>query len=185
MSEDAALKEDCEKLGEAIDHGTMGDIVAKHEKMILEYYKDVKKQSEKSFNTAKFTAIFGFGIIVFSLFYVLIFDGLSRFNIGNANANSAIDISKIGLISGCLIEFIAAISFVLYARGARQFSTFHICLERTHRYLLAFKIAKEAVGDNDKILRDLVCIMANAPMISEGQSAPQRPSLAPNKTEAE
>jgi hypothetical protein len=54
-----------------------------------------------------------------------------------------------------------------YARAAKQFGAFHICLERTHRYLVAFKIAEKINSSNrDKTLEELVCIMANAPMIT-------------------
>jgi hypothetical protein len=72
----------------------------------------------------------------------------------------------VGLVSGALMEFIAGVSFWLYSRGAKQFGAFHICLERTHRYLLAYKIADQIEDGKDQTLRDLVCIMANAPMIT-------------------
>ena len=71
-----------------------------------------------------------------------------------------------GLVSGALMEFVAGVSFWLYSRGAKQFGAFHICLERTHRYLLAYKIAEQIEDRKDETLRDLVCIMANAPMIT-------------------
>jgi hypothetical protein len=53
----------------------------------------------------------------------------------------------------------------LYKRVAEQFSAFHICLERTNRYLVAYKIVKETKGNIEQTLRDLACIMAKAPMI--------------------
>jgi hypothetical protein len=75
-------------------------------------------------------------------------------------------VGTIGTVSGVLIEFIAAIAFWLYARAARQFGAFHICLERTHRYLIAYKIADGMKENKDATFRDLVCIMANASMIT-------------------
>jgi hypothetical protein len=167
MSE-VSLEKACDQLGEAVDNGSMGAIVAKHEKMILGYYEDVKEQANKSFRVAQAAAVVGFAVIIFSLIYLLSFDAMNRFSIGNPRFDNVLTISSMSLISGALIEFIAAIAFVLYARGAKQFGAFHICLERTHRYLLAFKIAEEAGVDRDKIMGNLVCIMANAPMISAG-----------------
>jgi len=58
------------------------------------------------------------------------------------------------------------VSFWLYSRGAKQFGAFHICLERTHRYLLAYKIAEQIEDGKNETLRDLVCIMAHAAMIT-------------------
>jgi hypothetical protein len=78
----------------------------------------------------------------------------------------SLTVGGIGVVSGVLIEFIAAITFWLYSRVSSQFGAFHICLERTHRYLLAYKISEQIKGDRDATLRDLVCIMANAPMIT-------------------
>ena len=150
----------------------MGDIVAKHEKMILGYYQDVKEQANNSFFVAKWSAVVGFVVIIIGLLYLLIFDALARMGIPkNLNvSNGVMNVSYVSLISGGLIEFISAVAFVLYARGAKQFGAFHICLERTHRYLLAFKIAEQTGEERDKILGSLVCIMANAPMISPNGS---------------
>jgi hypothetical protein len=40
-SEAAQRHETCEALGQAVDGGTIGKILAKHEKLILHYYTDV------------------------------------------------------------------------------------------------------------------------------------------------
>jgi hypothetical protein len=79
---------------------------------------------------------------------------------------NSLTVEGIGIISGFFIEFIAVINFWLYSRVANQFGASHICLERTHRYLIAYKIAQQIETDKDKTLRDLVCIMAQAPMIT-------------------
>src|SRR5262249_4839470 len=76
------------------------------------------------------------------------------------------NVGAVGLIGGSLVEAIAGAQFVLYGRAARQFGAFHICLERTHRYLLAYKIADQIKVDKDQTLEKIVCIMANAPMIT-------------------
>jgi hypothetical protein len=158
----------CDELREAIDNGKMGDIVAKHEKLILQYYEDVQRQAKQSFNSAKFVAQIGFWVLIVTLTYALVFDALNRFQkVGLSMKGSSLTVAGVGVVSGILIESIAGINFWLYARGARQFSAFHICLERTHRYLLAYKIASEIKEDKDKTVASLVCIMANAPMITQ------------------
>ena len=59
----------------------------------------------------------------------------------------------------------------------KQFSAFHICLERTHRYLIAYKIADTIEHDKDETLQKLVCIMANAPMITSSEDYDYKESL--------
>ena len=71
-----------------------------------------------------------------------------------------------GVISGVLIEFIAGVNFWLYSKASKQFGAFHICLERTHRYLVAYKFAEETGSRKEIVLENLACIMASAPMIS-------------------
>lgn len=160
----------CEELREALEAGKLGDIVAKHEKLILHYYTDVQSQANKSFQSAMSVARWGFVVLIVTLVYALAFDTIARLTSGVGAAPSgsggSITVATVGVVSGILIEFIAAINFVLYARGARQFGAFHICLERTHRYLLAYKISEEIKGNRDEALRDLVCIMSNAPMVT-------------------
>jgi hypothetical protein len=42
----------CDQLAQAVDAGHVGEIVSKHEKLILDYYKDVLEQAQKSFASA-------------------------------------------------------------------------------------------------------------------------------------
>jgi hypothetical protein len=83
-----------------------------------------------------------------------------------AVGTGAIGVGTIGLIGSGLVEFIAGLQFVLYGRATRQFGAFHICLERTHRYLLAYEMTQQMDGDKDQTVEKIVCIMANAPMIT-------------------
>jgi hypothetical protein len=159
------MKKTCDEVGEAIDKGKIGEIVAKHEKLILQYYGDVQDQAKRSFDTALKFAKIGFGVLIGTLLWVLFFDVLARFQIGGMT-EASFKVASMGVVSGIFIEFIAAVAFVLYARGAKQFGAFHICLERTHRYLLAYKIAEQLGQKKEDTFRDLVCIMANAPMIT-------------------
>jgi hypothetical protein len=127
-------------------------------------FRDYAKQSCAS---AKVTALVGFLVLIVTWVYLLLFDALTRIQIhGFIMAEQPRAVVSMGLVSGALIEFIAAINFWLYARAAKQFGAFHICLERTHRYLVAYKIAKQMVHKKDETLESLVCIMANAPMIT-------------------
>lgn len=161
----------CDEIKDALDTGNVGEIVSKHEKLILDYYKDVLDQAQKSFASAKSVAWIGFGVLIVTVSYLLVIDALSHMVIpGFKVTEPSIKVGSIGVVSGALIEFIAGVNFVLYARASKQFGAFHICLERTHRYLVAYKIA-ESIGDKrDQTLKDLVCIMANAPMITSRQS---------------
>jgi hypothetical protein len=155
----------CHEVGLAINEGSLGEIVAKHEKLILKYYEDVQEQAIRSFNTARRTATVGFGILIATVVYVFLFDALHRVNIVPSALESP---AIIGVVSGALIEFIAGVTFLLYSQSAKQFSAFHICLERTHRYLIAYKMVEKMGAEKDDTLRDLVCIMASAPMIGQG-----------------
>lgn len=162
-----SMQRACEDLKDAIDAGEMGNIVAKHEALILHYYSDVQDQAKHSFMAAESVARIGFWVLIGALVYTLVFDALGRLQLVPPSAGSmSLTVAKVGTVSAALIEFIAAITFWLYARGAKQFSAFHICLERTHRYLLAYAIADQMTSNKDSALKDLACIMANAPMIT-------------------
>ena len=154
-------------LKHAVDEGKMGGITAPHEELILEYYNDVHEHVIESFRSAKRVAWIGFSVLIGTLCYKLVVDLLSRIgNIGPPTSNNWLTVSEFGLLSGTLIEFISAINFWLYARASKQFAAFHICLERTHRYLLTYLIAEQLNVNKENTLRDLVGIMANAPMIT-------------------
>jgi hypothetical protein len=169
-----AIQKACDGLGAAcLAEASLGDMVAKLETLILRYYEDVRCQANQSFVAAKRVAWAGFGILALTLVYALIIDALARFGKLAAPTDMSMTVAKVGIVSGVLIEFIAGVNFWLYSRGARQFGAFHICLERTHRYLLAYKIADEIEikGDRDGTLRNIACIMASAPMIARMDAA--------------
>jgi hypothetical protein len=170
LSRRVQMQRACDELNDAIDDGNMGGIVAKHQALISLYYNDVQDQAKQSFVTARSAARIGFLVLIAVLVYALIFDALGRLRIidplTTTGDDTSLTIAKIGVVSGALIEFIAAVAFWLYTRGAKQFSAFHICLERTHRYLLAYKIADQMETGKDQAFSALACIMANAPMIT-------------------
>ena len=153
----------CDDLRSALQ-GDIGEIVAKVEKMILAYYGDVQAQATKSFESAKVVSKIGFGVLIATVGYALLTDFIARFHMWGHGTDSgtSLTIGGIGIVSGFLIEFIAGVNFWLYGKASWQFSAFHICLERTHRYLIAYKIAAELRGNKDAAMEKLVCIMANA-----------------------
>ena len=150
-------------------NGDVGTMVETVQEMILAYYSDVGNQASDSFRSAKVMSALGFLLLSSTMIYIGIVDVVSRFNMLPINANySGMDVKTVGLWSGAIVEAIAATQFWLYGKATKQFGAFHICLERTHRYLLAYKIAdKINEGTRDQTLEKIVCIMANAPMISQ------------------
>jgi hypothetical protein len=157
----------CNELENALA-GNLAKTVSAHEKMILQYYQDVQQQATQSFEAAKKVAWVGFGVLIGTLVYVIVFDALAHLNMleDTSVPKNLLTVGGIGVVSGVLIEFIAAVNFWLYGRASKQFGAFHICLERTHRYLIAYKICEEMTEKKDETLQKIVCIMANAPMIT-------------------
>lgn len=166
----------CNQLEEALN-GNLAKTVSAHERMILQYYQDVQQQATQSFNAARVVAWVGFFVLIVTLLYALVFDALAQLHmldvpavtgnpVGAAVPKNLLTVGGIGVVSGVLIEFIAGVNFWLYGRAAKQFGAFHICLERTHRYLIAYKICEEMQTNKDETLQKIVCIMANAPMIT-------------------
>jgi hypothetical protein len=154
--------ERCKQLGKAVNSKDIGELVAVHEQQLLDYYSDVRRQLNASFIVATAIAIIGFLILI-------------RPAVSISEGTQAL--SDWETITGVLAQFISATVFWLYSRTAKQFGTFHIVLERSCRYLLGYLIADQTGKKkqiHDELLRDLVCIMANAPAINFPD---QRPSL--------
>jgi len=166
---EVADKAHCQELGFAINkEANVGDTVEKIQQLILRYYGDVRDQAKASFRSAEVLASFGFLLLVGTIGYVIWLDWMrhappSWF----MDKEGGMSVGTIGLIGGAVVEFIAATQFVMHGRTAKQFGAFHICLERTHRYLLAYKMAEQIKEEKDKTLEKIVCIMANAPMITQ------------------
>jgi hypothetical protein len=137
----------------------MQQMVALHLNLVDHYYSDVLKQANASFWCAVFFAASGFGVLVYTIYAVV-----------NPNTSNPVDVGTIGLVSGGLIEFISAIVFFIYRRATEQFNTFHLCLERAHRHVMAFLIDDMADGEDrekDGAKHQLAYIIANAPMIMQ------------------
>ena len=122
--------------------------------MMLDYYQDVRNQAQQSFLCALGAAIIG------TLFFV--------YAAGQSMSEPGIDNAYISLIAGALIQVISGISFYLYFRAARQFSSFHICLDRANRFMLANTLCEnlELADRKDVMRKELIKIIANAPMLT-------------------
>jgi len=184
----------CDALASAVDEGSLGEIVKTNQHLIMQYYKDVLDHVRRSFKIAQWAAIGGFSIFLLTLAYVFVVDwgyaheGLIAIK-QVVPKNSDLDVNKLetitkqlktiseehssmsavpwlGVISGAIVQLFATVAFVLYQKVADQFSAFHICLERTHRYLVAYKMVEKIKENKDEVLHDLIHTMANAPMIT-------------------
>jgi hypothetical protein len=91
--------------------------------MMLRYYQDVRYQALQSFWSALGAAIAGLVFFVCATSQAMSDDGRLR--------------SIVSVLAGALSQFIAGVNFYLYFKASRQFASFHICLERTNRFLLA------------------------------------------------
>lgn len=156
----------CEAVGKAIKKGDLGETVTAVQQLILCYYDNVRGQADESFQSAKRVALFGFVVLVVTVAYVIFMDLMVHTSTQFTQHAGGIGVGAIGLIGSAVIEVIAGVQFVLYGRATRQFGAFHICLERTHRYLLAYEMAERITTNKDETLEKIVCIMANAPMIT-------------------
>src|SRR5437868_4969469 len=90
-------EKDCEEVGVALDKGTLGDIVANHEKLILKYYKDVQQHAKQSFELARSIAWIGFFVLMGSMGCAIILDILFRFNMGVNVTEKSLTIGTVGL----------------------------------------------------------------------------------------
>jgi hypothetical protein len=148
------LERECEEVATA-KPGDTHHIASLMQQMSLHYYTDVRKQAQQSFRSALVAAAIGTLFFLIAAWY-----GMARNE--NAYANA-----WIGVVAGALTQVISAISFYLYGRAARQFATFHICLERTNRYLLANTLCENlGLPLRDKVRHELIGVISNAPMLT-------------------
>ena len=91
--------------------------------LINHYRRNVLQQARQSFVLALIAAVVGFIFFLGAIGFLF----LERPG----------SISLISLISGSLIEAIAAINFYLYGRTSRQLADFHAYLDRTCRFLVS------------------------------------------------
>jgi len=124
----APRQKSCDAMKVACDTGTLGEIVAANQKMILDYYGDVQGQARMSFNAACGAADIGFAVLIDSLIYAIRLESvhLPQMPDGITKITPSTLFAWVGVASGTIIEFIAYVSFRLYGQCSRQFSAFHI-----------------------------------------------------------
>jgi TRADD-N domain-containing protein len=139
----------CEQVAEAQSVSQIGAALSK---LTEAYYRDVLKQAKRSFAGALAASL-----VAASLFFI----GLNSAMHGAKTAN-------LSLAAGALVEVLAGINFYLYSRTSRQFSSFHICLERANRFLLVNAICDTLPqgGEQEAMRRRLIDAMLRAPMLT-------------------
>jgi hypothetical protein len=148
------LKAECEELARTRP-GDTHKMASLHQQMSLNYYQDVRRQAQQSFYSALVAAIVGTLFFLYAAWHMLPQNGSTSSN------------AYISLIAGALVQVISAINFYLYAKAARQFSGFHVCLERTNRYLLVNTLCENLSDEHkDKMRMEIIRVIANAPMLT-------------------
>lgn len=156
------LRKDCEGVAE-IAPGETQRMASLLSQMSLAYYADVRRQAQQSFLSALVAA--GIGTL---FFLYATYRGMESTG------------ATISLIAGALVQVISAINFFLYDRASRQFALFHICLERTNRFLLANSLCQnlDNLDRREEVRAELVKVVANAPMLML-DAASREPESAP------
>jgi hypothetical protein len=144
-----SLIAECNKIAKS-SPGDVQEIASVLQKMIVSYYGDVRRQSVLAFTAALVLEI----IAVFLFFYSAM----------KENTNGT---GNLGVISGLLIQIMTGVVFYLYSQSARQFGGFHICLERTNRFLLANAMV-EHLPEAERALKraEVITAVLNAPMLT-------------------
>jgi hypothetical protein len=127
-----ALRKSCQQLATA-PVGDTRQFACLFSQMNLRYYSDVLSQATNSFRFALGAAVAGVAFFIFAAWQMY------RSDKGG----------WISLIAGGLLQVISGTCFHLYGKASDQFATFHICLDRANRFVLANTIC-ENLGDRVK-----------------------------------
>jgi hypothetical protein len=153
--------------------GDVHKMASLHVQMILEYYQDVLEQAQRSFFWALVAAAVG------TLFFI---GAVAMTFIMNSWPSAFLSV-----VAGALIQVISALNFYLYNRASHQFASFHICLERTNRFLLA-NTMNDNLGDanKDPMRMELIRIVANAPMLTFAEviNGPEQAAKAQQRSQS-
>jgi len=141
----------CDKIGQTAQGDTQ-TLACLLQGMSMRYYEDVRSQAKQSFRCALGAAIVGTA-----------FFGMAAWPMTSQSST----IGNVGLVAGAVVSLISGVYFWLYRRAARQFSTFHVCLERANRFMLANTLVDNLCPDTRDALRaELIRIVATAPMLT-------------------
>jgi hypothetical protein len=147
----SALQEQCDKIAQ-LPVDSVQETASVLQGMIVSYYKDVRWQAMLAFSAA-----------ILLEFVAVVFFWKSASMVMDKNIGPA----SFSAISGILIQIMTGIVLHVYSRSARQFGGFHICLERTNRFLLANAMV-EHLPENERCAarREVITTILKAPMLS-------------------
>lgn len=149
-----ALKKKCEELAHVEPKNT-NKMASLLQDMSLRYYEDVRTQAQQSFRVACLAAAVGTILFVYAAYVMM-------------KGTNSVSTAAWGLLPGALVQVISGINFYLYGKAARQFGAFHVCLERTNRFLLANTLCENLTCPTrrDEVRTQLIQVVANAPMLT-------------------
>jgi hypothetical protein len=142
----------CERLAKVCP-GDTRELASLLSKMSLRYYSDVLSQAKQSFFFALIAALIG----------VIFFISAAVFSM----EKSLYIKPWVGLVAGALVQVISGTCFYLYAKASNQFATFHICLDRANRFVLANTLCEKLDGPAREETRAyLVHMIAEATLLT-------------------
>ena len=144
----------CDEVAETNPHDTH-KLASLLQKMSLNFYEDVRSQARQSFYIALGAAIVGTLLVLFGVGMIM-------------SERSSSDTTTLSILAGIVVQGISGINFYLYGKAARQFASFHVCLERTNRFLLANTLCENVIDKDrrDSLRIELVRLIATAPMLT-------------------
>lgn len=129
---EAKLNSVVERLGSSKPDDILG-IAASQIALISSYYSLALYQARRSFRWALVAAAIGLAFFLASVVFLLL--------------QSSQQVASVSLISGALIEVIAAINFYLYNKTSIQLADFLTRLDLTQRYLLSSSMCESLEGE--------------------------------------
>ena len=174
-SEDSPKKAACQEVAKA---KSVSEIGAALNNLTEAYYRDVLNQAKASFACALIASAIGAGFFFVAAHSAMKLPAVQpdansqvKPNTADTQAKLAQNAPDISLIAGALVEVIAGVNFYLYARASRQFSSFHICLERANRFLLVNMLCESLSAEEDRALmsKELIKTMLQAPMLTTAE----------------
>lgn len=116
--------------------------------LLIAYYQEVLVQAKKGYFFAQVVSVIGLAFLILAVVFVLL----------ELPGNAPI----ISLVAGALIEFLAAINFVLFGKTSQQFYFFHERLNSSQRFQMISNMIDEMSREEDKEARlELIRLMGN------------------------
>jgi hypothetical protein len=148
-----ALIRRCQEIAKT-PHDNVQEIASLLQQMIVHYYQDVRQQTQWAFAIA----------VALEVIAVLFFFGSAAIAM-----RGSVETAAFTAASGLLIQIMTGIVFYLYSQSAKQFGGFHVCLERTNRFLLANAMADHLPEAECAAKRaEVISTVLNAPMLTLG-----------------